>query len=261
MKTKLFCVMVIATILVCSCTSLAEDFTSNIKVVFDTVKLKVNGKAVSSSNILYNGRTYVQLRDVSEMFGKTVIWDDETKTASIDDSEIIPASKGIDDFKKSDFETLDMYIEISKEYVMLERLVNDGKSFVNTLYTASNAIGTIAEEEAFKSSNDTLNLYINFYNKEVDYIKELDSKTNIDISPMYKILNTLYKSIDSYKSSYTNLCSYKNTKLNSYFTTYLNDNNAGFYSCIDAQKQITEPLVSSYNAIDNMINNFKSKSN
>ena len=55
----------------------------NIWVQFDSVNLKVNGQNVTSSNLLYNDRTYVPLRACAEMLGSTVGWDQNTNTASI----------------------------------------------------------------------------------------------------------------------------------------------------------------------------------
>jgi hypothetical protein len=59
-----------------------------IDVAFNQIKLTVNGNKVDADNILYNGRTYVQMRAISEMLGKDVGWDQETKTASINDKKI-----------------------------------------------------------------------------------------------------------------------------------------------------------------------------
>lgn len=55
----------------------------NIWVQFDSVNLTVNGQNVTSSNLLYNDRTYVPLRACAEMLGSTVGWDQNTNTASI----------------------------------------------------------------------------------------------------------------------------------------------------------------------------------
>lgn len=77
--------------LLMSTTILADDITTMIEVVFDSVKIKVNGKDVQTSNILYEGRTYVPLRAISEMLDKNVEWDPETGTAYINDKDFIAA--------------------------------------------------------------------------------------------------------------------------------------------------------------------------
>lgn len=60
-----------------------------IKVTYNSVNITVNGKKVTTDNILYKGTTYVPLRAISEMLDKEVGWDRQTNTASIDDIENI----------------------------------------------------------------------------------------------------------------------------------------------------------------------------
>lgn len=63
----------------------AGGFTQTIEVVFNNVTLKVNGQKAYGENILYNGTTYVGIREVANMLGKDIGWDEYTKTASIND--------------------------------------------------------------------------------------------------------------------------------------------------------------------------------
>lgn len=62
----------------------ASNF-QKIDVIFDSIAIKVNGQNVKTSNILYNGTTYVPLRAVSETLHKNVSYDEKTRTASIND--------------------------------------------------------------------------------------------------------------------------------------------------------------------------------
>ena len=69
---------------------LGDSVEKSISVLFNSINITVNGEAVESDNILYEGTTYVPLRDVAEMLGKEVSWDGETKTAGINDpSEVV----------------------------------------------------------------------------------------------------------------------------------------------------------------------------
>lgn len=56
-----------------------------IEVARNSIDLKVDGLFVDAENFIFEGRTYVPLRKVSEMFGKDVFWDNETRTVSIAD--------------------------------------------------------------------------------------------------------------------------------------------------------------------------------
>lgn len=55
------------------------------EVFFNKITVKVNGSKVAEDNILYNGRTFVPLRAISENLGKEVIWNGDTSTAEIND--------------------------------------------------------------------------------------------------------------------------------------------------------------------------------
>lgn len=69
-------------------TVFAKQITTKIEVLFNDVKIEVNGKKVESDNIVYKGTTYVPLRSVSELLSKDVEWNGETKLAKINDKSI-----------------------------------------------------------------------------------------------------------------------------------------------------------------------------
>ena len=58
-----------------------------IQVVYMDLKINVNGKQINidSEPFVYNGRTFVPVRFISEALNKEVIWNDETKTININD--------------------------------------------------------------------------------------------------------------------------------------------------------------------------------
>ncbi len=66
-------------------TVFSSQIKKTIEVVYNSVNLTVNGKKISADNILYEGTTYVPVRAVAEALGKTVGWDQNTFTASIND--------------------------------------------------------------------------------------------------------------------------------------------------------------------------------
>lgn len=80
---NIICILVSFLILFSSMTAFAE----NINVYFNKITINVNGEKVTGNNILYNDRTYVPLRAISEMFSKEVVWNEETNTVDISDIE------------------------------------------------------------------------------------------------------------------------------------------------------------------------------
>ncbi|WP_248924437.1 copper amine oxidase N-terminal domain-containing protein [Paenibacillus hamazuiensis] len=60
-----------------------ESRDATIDAVFDAITIMVNLEKVESSNLLYNGRTYVPLRAVSNILGLDVTYDEPTSTAYI----------------------------------------------------------------------------------------------------------------------------------------------------------------------------------
>ncbi len=65
--------------------ALAQTVRQMIEVEPNSVHITVNGQAVSGENFLYNDKTYVPLREVSELLGKAVEWNHDTNTANIAD--------------------------------------------------------------------------------------------------------------------------------------------------------------------------------
>lgn len=73
----------------------AEAIKQNINVVYNNIKIVVDGKIIVPEDVngnivepfIYNGTTYLPVRAVSQALGKDVDWDEKTKTVYI--SEII----------------------------------------------------------------------------------------------------------------------------------------------------------------------------
>ncbi len=78
-------IMILIIALVLSLITFATGTKKTIEVLFNSVKLTVNGEKVNADTIAYNGVTYVPLRATAEMLGKDVGWDQKTMTASITD--------------------------------------------------------------------------------------------------------------------------------------------------------------------------------
>lgn len=101
-------------------------FADTVEVLFNTVNIAVNGQKVIADNILYNGRTYVPLAAIAQMFGKDVVWDGSTNTANINEkgSTVAPPSTtaGQDEYIVKDSSGKALYsIKINKITAMIER--------------------------------------------------------------------------------------------------------------------------------------------
>ena len=69
-------------------TAFSSGTEQSIKVLYNSIKVNINGKKVESDNILYKGTTYVPIRRVSEILGKDISWDQETRTVDMNDKKI-----------------------------------------------------------------------------------------------------------------------------------------------------------------------------
>lgn len=88
MKSFIICAVILTFIF--GGNAVAEDIKQTIEVYFNKIHIEINGKRLAVDNITYKDTTYVPLRKVAEMFNKKVGWNEDTTTASIDDSERIP---------------------------------------------------------------------------------------------------------------------------------------------------------------------------
>lgn len=160
--------VVITCIITLSFNALAQSVMKTIDVALNAVNLKVNGKPVTADNFIYEGRTYVQLRQVSEMLDKEILWDGDTYTVQINDKKSsvnqLP-SKDIEDIKKAAEQ------QVNKEY----------KVFVNGIEIA-------LEVPVVKSGEDFLVFY-----------KALPASMDIENTFDFERQTLTFKSIDSSK--------------------------------------------------------------
>ena len=86
--------------------SFAEGVLKTLQIAENTVKVTVNGVLSTSSNYVIEGRTYLQVRDMCNLLEKDLVWDNVTKTVSINDKVIkatetnMLPTKDIEDSKK-----------------------------------------------------------------------------------------------------------------------------------------------------------------
>ncbi|HZK33141.1 MAG TPA: copper amine oxidase N-terminal domain-containing protein [Tissierellaceae bacterium] len=69
-------------------TVIGAGVKTTIDVVFDSVKIFVNGEKQEIDNLIFNDTTYVPLRKISEAYDKKVIWDGANRTVNIYNKDI-----------------------------------------------------------------------------------------------------------------------------------------------------------------------------
>jgi len=76
---------IITIALIIAISTVAKEGVENINVEFSNIKIFVDGaiKISDDEPFIYNSRTYVPLRFVSEALGKTVNWDGETNSVHV----------------------------------------------------------------------------------------------------------------------------------------------------------------------------------
>ena len=151
MKKKCLLLLMVATVFATGMVFGAGEFT-NIKVQMNSLKVFVNGKQVTSPNIVYNGTTYVPLRAVSDGLGQAVDYDAVKKVVNIGE------------FKAEDSNVLDPKKTTLNTPVSVDELV------YNIRINPPDSIGTVYMEATVKNNSKyALGSYqIAFLNKETN---------------------------------------------------------------------------------------------
>ena len=207
----------------------------NIWVQFDSVNLKVNGQNVTSSNLLYNDRTYVPLRACAEMLGSTVEWSQTSNTASITANTAGSAdtAKVISDMKAAG--------------VILKRIdrihsLSDG---LNTCYIDCIAYGNNIKsnvsnrEDLATTAIEYFNQVITLYNQCLDYEDEIHKNMNligIDSSKVSKMFQCYSDCITNIKSAYNKFYDYESSKKLSDFEEAVKMHNDSFNAILEGDK-------------------------
>lgn len=138
--------------------------SQTISVMFDRVKLNVNGNTTDTTTLLYDGRTYIQLSGASAAFNAQLDWDGATNTAYLSTDGSISDSK--DD--PSDIQGAQLALELD-----IPPAIKSGSSFAQSeedVYFRSSVWGMTMDDvkavetlELFDEDSKTL-----FYRSPVD---------------------------------------------------------------------------------------------
>lgn len=196
-NVKIFISGVLAGALFMAGPAIASGVKQLIEAELNTVNITVDGVKVEGENILYNDRTYVPLRQIAEMLGKDVAWDEATNTADIADShkkafdgETV-GKVGDTEIKKGE---LDMYVSLAKaqnQEISDEDALKQAKE--NIAY--DEALIALAKENGIEAGEEFETSYKN-------YIKSMNEQYGAQggaSDAFSQLLNALGYSDESYK--------------------------------------------------------------
>lgn len=88
-------VVVTAVALQCGTFAYGKWMEEKISVIYQNIRVTVDDKELTTSNepFIYNGTTYLPVRDVAEAVGKKVSWDNEKKIVRLYDSDVVESIK------------------------------------------------------------------------------------------------------------------------------------------------------------------------
>lgn len=194
---KIFISGALAGALFMAAPAIASGVKQLIEAELNTVNITVDGVKVEGENILYNDRTYVPLRQIAEMLGKDVAWDEATNTADIADShkkafdgETV-GKVGDTEIKKGE---LDMYVSLAKaqnQEISDEDALKQAKE--NIAY--DEALIALAKENGIEAGEEFEASYKN-------YIKSMNEQYGAQggaSDSFSQLLNALGYSDESYK--------------------------------------------------------------
>ena len=151
-------------------TVIGAQVNTTIDVVFDSVKIFVNGEKQEVDNMIYNDTTYVPLRKISESYDKKVIWDGANKTVNVYNKEI---SQGETYDRISEYMKTESIAAYSPYYELL--------GFQISNYKETNVDGNIEATFFYKIIEKN-------YDKDPDtvgYIKELKESRHKHYQQLY----------------------------------------------------------------------------
>lgn len=262
----------VATTLVIVCQApIMADNVSKLKEIFEnTVKIKVEGNDKAIDNFIYNNKTYVPIRDVSELLGFDINWDNLTRQITIAKKDEIVATINQKTIRASELKkSIDLISqeskmfgqELSKEQAKekaVEFLIEN--EVLKEQFKKNNI--TLSSEEAKAIEKNIDDLITRFGSKE--QLENLLKQQGLDL-PTYKnrlteskLTEKLYAQIEKNDSSYviddTKALEYYNKNLDKYkkdqvlakhilFKTIDDQNNPLPQAKIDEQKKKAEDTL------------------
>lgn len=168
--------VLITTVLMLGVSGFADSILKSIQVAENSVTIKVNGNALSAPNFVYDGRTYIQVKAISDALGKDLGWDATSNTVSINDKGVSSSVLPDKDIKDSGKVTQPNSTNDS----------NNTQQPTNTSYVFRKVNWGMSKDEVIKSESNKPNIDEGQY---ISYITIIDNK---DCIVLY-VLNDDYK--------------------------------------------------------------------
>ncbi len=124
--------------------AVADSISKSINVLVDYVTVTLDGQKVEVANFVHDGRTYLGLRDMGNLLGLQVDWDDETQTAILTSPGKTPI------FPSNGMQSID--IPIIKETTMTVNGIKIDNDYIMDLYNSYKAYDPPMTTEQIKKS-------------------------------------------------------------------------------------------------------------
>lgn len=171
-RFTLYIAGVVTGMLIISAPIFADSYTKSIEALVNFTTVKINGAAVESDNFVVDGKTYVWIRDVANMLGKEIDWNESTNTANIVDEGT--------------------YIESLDDRAVIATIDDLGitKGSVNSSFLM-NPIGTTNDEKIQ-----------NALEQEIDMAVALNEAANNGFTVTDEVTNAATSYLEQYRSYY-----------------------------------------------------------
>lgn len=215
--------------------AVADTVEKTITVLTDYVTVQVDGQTKDVRNFVSDGTTYIALRDVANVFGYEVGWDDATRVASITTGKTVSADETAmeingEKISAADFKT--MYDKFASYYQ---------KSGATTEEITTAAKQELATQAVVNQKAKELNA-ADISKIEEDVKAEL---TTLDMSYGESVVNQLITA-QGFASREDYITSTVNYSINQAVFTYLENNEDSYKSVKDNAKEYYEENKEAY---------------
>ena len=172
---------------------------ATIDVVFDAIRVVAEGRTVENT-ILYDGTTYVPLRQAGELFGKEVTFDAESKTAyigkvpTVTNSSInAPTPMGVTKTVNVDYWGYKYSLDVTIDEVMYKDLAYEIMKDANSFNEVQDGYEPIVVKVTVSNLKSTEPIDVSSYNFEVisGNKSTIEEQSFVDPKPAFE--STIYE--------------------------------------------------------------------